>query len=69
MFLDSTLPLKVWQLRRLSCGTPHRLQGYEPVNKRTIVTLIIAHIQKTVNNKVYEVCQKQEACCKKLDSW
>lgn len=39
MFLDSILPLKVWQLLRLSCGTPHRLRGYEPVNKSTIVTV------------------------------
>lgn len=47
MFLGGALPLKVWQLLHLSFGTPHRLQGYEPANKRTIVTLIIVHM----NNK------------------
>lgn len=44
MFLDDVLPLKVWQLLHRSYGTPHRLQGYEPANKGTIVALTVDHM-------------------------
>lgn len=47
IYMDNILPLKVWQLLHLSCGTPRRLQCYEPVNKRTVVILMSEHV-KTV---------------------
>lgn len=43
MFLGGRLPLEVWQVLHLSCETPQRRQGYEPVNKRAIVTLTTVH--------------------------
>lgn len=58
--LSSTLPLTVWQLLHLSCGTPRRPRGYEPENKEATLTLIIASTLAK-NGRVIKVAHLSEA--------